>query len=275
MLSLDVMLLGSSAEAGILNNNLTSISGALYGNIGKTTKPVNSSGAFNSRSKFIRPSVNPTTGCNIWGPLCQTGSIVVGVNLTTTVRETTVPCSEYLSAQAESAMPGFLESRGRYANYRPPEPRYQISFGRSPECNSYAHHFLETYKVFNSGQVQATSNVRRNDWNPIITPSGDLTFSNCATDLPQRPEYYTPPGVSNSVVGMGGPGYDYYCCGDCTLDISEIRLLYFPRPTTNSCFMDHGSTTSASILSSNIKNIGHRAASLLTNGSILISDGYT
>ncbi len=254
------------AQAVVLNKTLASINHITQGNATKTTD----SGSPSEFLNFVRPAVNPTTDCNIWGPLCQTGSIAVGVNLTTTVKVTTVSCSEYLSAQAESACPGYLADRGR-GDYRPPRDDYQTSFGRSPECKYYADHFVKE-----GGPVGPYSNpVFSDDFNPLIAPSGSLTLSNCGSNQPRPPAYYTPPGVSNSVVGFGGPGYDYYCCGDCSLRIDEIRLLYFPGPKTSNCFINHGLTSPSSTLYASSNRVENRAASLLTNGSVFVSDGYT
>ena len=268
------MELGFSAKAFTFNNTLAFTNNTAHGNSTRTTA-TNTSKTTSSFPRFARPTINPTKDCDLWGPLCQTGSIVVDVNLTSTVKKTTVPCSDYLSAQAESAQPGYLKNRGRHGNYWPPATDYQHSFGRSPQCKSYAHHFVETFDVSSAASTTHAKNVRRDDWKPVITPEGPLTFSNCATSLPQRPEYYTPPGVSNTIVGWGGPGYDYYCCGDCSLDVSEIRLLYFPGPTASNCSMGRGSTSPSTVFESSSKKVENRAASLLTNGSVLIADGYT
>ena len=81
---------------------------------------------------FLPPAGNPndqTEGCNAYGPLCQTGSAVVGVNRTGTVITTTVPCSSFLSAHAVSVR----ADKTAFSSWR-------ASFGRSPQCTSYARH---------------------------------------------------------------------------------------------------------------------------------------
>lgn len=197
---------------------------------------------------FIRPSVNPTDDCNIWGPLCQTGFIEVGLNLTTKITTTTVPCSYYLSAQAESAIPP-----GRFLAPKD----YQASFGHSPECSAYA----QVFRAGDPDEEQVRSSVS--------------AFSNCGSDAfahSQRPREYTPPGVSN--YNVGGGARDYFCCGDCSLAVTEIRLLYFPGATSVQCSQSFANTTSTNVLSSS-KILSKRVASLMTNGSIFVSDGYT
>lgn len=54
---------------------------------------------------FVLLSSNPSSGCDLFGPLCQTGSIVAEVEHTGTTITTTVPCSDYLRAQS-----AFLQS---------------------------------------------------------------------------------------------------------------------------------------------------------------------
>lgn len=198
---------------------------------------------------FIRPSANPTEVCNLWGPLRQTGSIEVELNLATKTTTTTVPCSYYLSAQANSAMPpGYILA----------SHDYQASFGHSPECSAYAQ-VLRANKLPDKEQVRSSISA----------------FSNCGNDAfdhSRSPHQYIPPGVSNYHVGGGAR--DYYCCGDCTLDIMEIRLLYFPDATSIACSQRLTNTTYKDEPSSS-KVLSKRVASLMTNGSIFVSDGYT
>lgn len=172
---------------------------------------------------FIRPLVNPTEDCNLWGPLCQTGTIEVELNLTTKITTTTVPCSYYLSAQAKSAVrPGYI-----WAN-----PDYQTSFGHSRECSAYA-------QVFKAAGKPDEEKVR----------SSVFAFSNCGSNIfdhSQRPEQYTPPGVSN--YNVGGGAKDFFYCGDCSLDIKEIRLLYFPDATSVDCSQRFANSTSKRLI---------------------------
>lgn len=216
---------------------------------------------------FIRPSVNPTAECNLWGLLCQTGLIEVGVNLTTTITTTTVPCSYYLSAQAESARPGFLTEDFKLPLR--PEAGFLSSFGHSPECSVYA----DEWKV--------RPNI--NGWDPMVSLSNSemdalksaFHFSKCGPRgrFDDNPRLYTPPGVSNT--HMGGPFWDFYCCGACTLQIHEIRLMYFPASSTYSCSRNTANITSPNSLSLNHNRLDKRIQSLLNNGSTLITDGHT
>lgn len=282
-------ILGFSAEPIGPRNNSTVISNGTEGITKIHTTSDRYQGTSALSPEFIRPTVNPRAGCNIWGPLCQTGSIVVGVNITKRTTTTTVPCSQYLSAQAESAMHGYLDGRGTNEVYfLGLDDDYRSSFGRSPECKSYADYFPEQYdpaavSTTSKTTVQQASRLRRGphkihlsaDANPESKRSIGLTFSNCGSSQLKDPEYYVPPGLSRSVYGFGGPVFDYYCCGDCTLQVSEIKLLYFPGPTATNCPTSHALTNSSSIQLTKSKIVEPRVASLAINGSILVSDGYT
>ena len=128
--------------------------------------------------KIIRPSINPTASCNIWGPLCQTGLIEAGISMANSTTATTVPCSYYLSAQARSAGTMFASMD------------YLQSFGHSPECASYA---------------DAKKNAFRG--NPI-----NLTYSNCSGNYFPY-DGYAPPGVFNNQRRFGQMYDEFYCCG--------------------------------------------------------------
>ena len=49
---------------------------------------------------FVLLSTNPSPECDLFGPLCQTGSIAAEIEHTGTTTTTTVPCSDYLRAQS-------------------------------------------------------------------------------------------------------------------------------------------------------------------------------
>lgn len=218
---------------------------------------------------FIRPSVNPTAECNLWGLLCQTGLIEVGVNMTTTITTTTVPCSYYLSAQAESARPGFL-AQDENQNLRP-EAEFLSSFGHSPECSIYADEW-KAHPIVNGWDGRIVPLSVQNSERDALNSA--FHFSKCGPrGRFEDPRDYTPPGVS--ITHMGGPFKDFYCCGACTLKIHEIRLMYFPASSTYSCSRDTANITSPNSLSLNHNRLDKRIQSLLNNGSTLITDGHT
>ena len=168
--------------------------------------------------------------CNIYGALCQTGSITVGVNLTTaTATATTVlPCSSYLSSQstylASENYPGDLNG------YFFPEDlsdgsdlsNWDIKFGQSPECRSFA-------EAWSQGQYTFTG-----------CGSGSLVVeAGQYSDFPLQ----VPPGV----LRYGGHGSTYMCCGNCSLDIPEVRLYYFSDKTSIDCQNNKTSNSTSSL----------------------------
>ena len=191
--------------------------------------------------RFLRPAVNPSPECDLWGPLCQTGTIVVAVNLTSTTTSTTVPCSYYLSAQSSS-----VESASAASYARGPLD-YRSSFGYSPECTSY----MQAYQ------------------NPdLLKP----LFSNCPNNasgalLPASS--YIPPGVVN----VGGHATDEFsCCGDCSMWVDQVRVFYFPEGD-QSCSRANGTTTAHA--DSNMMTSAAKISPVGNNGSVAIVSGYT
>lgn len=162
-----------------------------------------------SNFSYIIP-YGKTQDCNIYGPLCQTGSITVGVNLITTTSTTVLPCSSYLSAQAAhlewendpvSPSDEDLWSNSCY-DYPPDLSDWILSFGRSPECRSYAEPGRGQYTFSDCGA--------RNTVFQTAAESGNSSYSS-----------QIPPGVSRYF----NPDYRGSCCGNCSLDIPEVRLL--------------------------------------------------
>ena len=194
--------------------------------------------------------------------------------MTTTITKTTVPCSYYLSAQAESARPGFL-ARDSNENMRP-QADFLSSFGHSPECSVYAddlkaspHHNLKRLDDPAAAESNFENYLRTHD-DPVKSA---FHFSKCGSNGADGPRAYTPPGVT--VTHIGGPFSDFYCCGACTLKVPEIRLLYFPASSTYSCSGDSANKTSQKGLSLDHNPLNKRIQSLLHNGSTLVTNGYT
>ena len=183
--------------------------------------------------------------CNIFGPLCQTGSITVGVDLTTATPTTVVPCSSYLSAQSahlvyEKSPDGFQEDEF-WANDGydgPPDlSNWIVSFGQSPECRSYAE----------AGPGQSTFSDCGAS-NTVFQTPGDWNSSYSSQIPPSVWRYFS-------------PTYWGSCCGNCSLDIPEVRLYYFPDKTTN-CHHNQSS-------------LEKRMHSLIANGSTAVVGGNT
>lgn len=194
-----------------------------------------------SQFSFIIP-YKQTQACNIYGPLCQTGSITVGVNLTSKTSATVLPCSSYLTAQSS-----FLVSEGDPQS-DDTEPYDELGvafedtgwpvewwtdFGRSPECRSYAQ--------------------------------GHYTASNCGSG---NHSVQIPPTVTR----YWSPGQELTCCGNCSLEIPEVKLYYFPDGTTTECHQNQTSNSTSLLWNG---NLGKRVQSLVGDGSIAVVSGHT
>ena len=214
-----------------------------------------------------------TQDCNIYGPVCQTGSITIGVNLSTATTKTVLPCSSYLSAQSvhleyeefERLNPGEDESSEiaqdledtewmQELGYIPSLRDWDINFGQSPECRSYA-------EAMNSGKYTFSECGGRNT---VISTSAGVTY-----DYPSE----IPPGVVRS--------FDFIdtatCCGNCSMDIPAVRLYYFPNTSTIDCHSNQTSEHQRPNLTS-VVSAGHlekRVHSLIANGSTAVISGHT
>ena len=232
-----------------------------------TTPRVNASGRLLPNKSSTNASIfsyiipySQTQDCNIYGPLCQTGSITVGVNLTTATTSTILPCSSYLTSQSAylknenedmisrnsdsdwgASPPGWLGSPEDcmfgYSDLRD----WNINFGQSLECRSYAKAIRQGQHAF----LDCGSN------NTVI----EGVSYNYSSQLP--------PGVVRD---------DYTCCGNCSLEIPEVRLYYFPDQTITSC-QNNQTFNITSTLSSD--NLNKRVHSLVANGATAIVSGYT
>ena len=199
-----------------------------------------------SRFPFIIP-YDQTQACDIYGTLGQTGSITVGVNLTSRTSTTVLPCSSYLTAQSsflEAA--AALDGSNGFQNVLPDE--WQANFGRSPECKSYA-------QAFDRGQ-----------WTRSYYGSSQTSIYSIASDglYPVQ----IPPGVNQ----FDSPDQYFTCCGNCSVKISEVKLYYFPDDTTTKCHSNQTSN-STSVLSTG--NRWKRMQSLVGDGSVAVVDGHT
>lgn len=221
---------------------------AINGTAANSTTAVstNTSTSEASRFSFIIP-YDQTQACDIYGALCQTGSITVGVNLTSKTSTTVLPCSSYLTAQSSFLQPaGASDGLFGVDNVWPID--WQASFGRSPECRSYAQAFdRRQYTISNCGSgYTSIYPIASNGLYPVQIP----------------------PGVNR----YESPDKWYSCCGNCSLEIPEVRLYYFPDDTTTEC---HHNQTSNSTSLSSTGNLGKRVQSFVVDGSIAVVSGHT
>lgn len=202
--------------------------------------------------------------CDIYGSPCQTGSITVGVNLTTATTTTVLPCSSYLSAQwtyiwnqTYSSVPTQeypnTGSKGQGWQNGDGDP-WGTNYGQSPQCRSYAEARGRGQSTFSDCAISNTS-IQNNGGPPPI-------------DLLQN---Y--PGLARFFItdDMGDDG-DGTCCGNCSVDVPEVRLYYFPDKSTIDC---HNNQTFNLTSTLSARNLEKRAHSLIASGSTAVVSGHT
>ena len=200
---------------------------------------------------FIIPYDN-NQECNIYGPVCQTGFITVAVNLTTTTTNTVLPCSSYLSTQSDYLMGSIDGSDPEKVDDLPND--WLVSFGHSPECRSYAREYKSgRYAISGCG-----------DQNTVIVQNPGYLDDEIGDAYPAQ----IPPGVVRYVdpVNLG------LCCGNCSVNISEVRLYYFPDRGTPNCY-NNQMYNSSSILSSIA--LAKRVRSIIGDSSVAVLSGHT
>lgn len=200
---------------------------------------------------FIIPYDN-SQECNIYGPVCQTGSITVAVNLTTTATNTVLPCSSYLSTQSNYLLGSPWNDNPEVVDGMPND--WLVSFGHSPECRSYAQEYKSgRYAISGCG-----------DQNTVIVQSPGQLDNEYGDAYPTQ----IPPGVVRHI----DPVYLALCCGNCAVDIAEVRLYYFPDSDTPNCHYNQ-TFNSSSILSSTA--LGKRVHSIIDDSSVAVLSGHT
>ena len=221
---------------------------------------LNKSSTSISKFSYIIP-YDQTQDCDIFGSPCQIGSITVGVNLTSTTTTTILPCSSYLSAQftyiwnetyfgvpTQDKQP--TANKGAGWGNGEGEP-WGTNFGQSPQCRSYAEAMSRGESTFSDCAISITSNQT----------DGQIPVIDLLKNYPGLVRYFDP-GDENSST----------CCGNCSLDIPEVRLYYFPDESTIDC---HNNQTFNSTSALSTPNLGKRIHSLITNESTVIVSGHT
>lgn len=176
-------------------------------------------------------------GCDIFGAICQTGTIEATLNLTSTVSTTTVACSDYLKAQRAAVVP--QTGTQTIAPYK-----WLTRFGRSPQCSTFAdwnsradarRYLTKVYSVepddskFNSAYY---SSIRLEDFSVAgYTLSG-------GSQIPPKPTLLAgcPANASEFDYGLYPGGIHYHigvgrtwdCCGWCNLHVPQLQIFYFP-----------------------------------------------
>lgn len=166
--------------------------------------------------------------------------------MTNSVEPTTVACSYYLSAQAESAAAAINHLSD-----------YQKSFGRSPDCTSYA-----------AGQL-SFSNCGSNTSGTLLPAIDYVPFG-----MNGLGAWEVPPGVY-----AGNPREGVLtesCCGSCVFQLDKVRLIYFPTFPQKFCAQGHNTTIEPYNMSSGFNGFGKHMHSLEGNvPRTFVSNGYS
>ena len=169
--------------------------------------------------------------------------------MTTATTTSVLPCSSYLSAQSQYLQPSNSMDHLNYYYDLSDEAAdsWGINFGHSPECRSYAEAYRRGQYTFPECGISSTAfQADQTSLYPSQIPPG----------LMQR--------FSDSSVG--------FCCGNCSLDLPEVRLYYFPDSSAIDCGYNQ-SLNSTSI--SSARNLPKRVQSLVGDGSIVVVSGHT
>ena len=200
--------------------SIANVSSQLFSNTSSQNVSSTSASAFSCIIPY-----GQTQDCDIYGSSCQTGSITVGVNLTTTTTTTVLPCSSYLSAQftylwnqTEFGIPTLgnpaTGNKGEGWANGEGDP-WSTNFGQSPQCRSYAEALGRGQSSFSDCAVSNTS----------IQTNGQTSAIDLLSNYPGLIRYFDP--FDTDVNGT--------CCANCSLDIPEVRLYYFPDKSAVDC----------------------------------------
>lgn len=205
--------------------------------------------------------------CDIYGSHCQTGlvgSITVGVNLTTATTTTVLPCSAYLSAQftylwnqtgagiPEQGYPIIQNGGSQLGDFNYGDP-WGTNFGRSPECRSYAEAIRQGQLAFSDCGIDNTT-VQTDEW--------DLPAIYLLQNYPGLVRYFDEGDPSDT------------CCGNCSLDIPEVRFYYFPDKSIGDCHNNQTFNFTSTLPASNTR-IEKRMHSLVASESTVVVSGHT
>ena len=178
---------------------------------------------------FYIPFQNTQT-CDIYGALCQTGSITLNVSLSGCLSSTTtMPCSSYLTKQrsyitdiksaAYYARLGYTGMASSYFDIMDEGvTKYQVGFARDPKCYS----FMSVYSQ--ASQSSATYTFSRCPANKSFLPATS------AWKLPwEMPRGTYDPDIQDGLqVALDS------CCGSCLARVDSVDIYYFPDPGAES-----------------------------------------
>ena len=174
--------------------------------------------------------------CDIFGPLCQPGTITVNaVDKAGQTSAATLPCSSYLTAQA-SYLLGNTKGTAGDLNVESKYPQsWAPRYGRSPQCHSL---LLKSQAAFDK--------------------SVKLSFSECPATMQASASAMYP-----LQAGAGISPYGNECCNStCHAQIPDFRLYYFEPVETDKTYCS-GNNASRSSWENNVSlNYNSRMASI-------------
>lgn len=172
------------------------------------------------------------------------GTITVAVSAGAAGTSTTeLPCSSYLTAQS-SYLNSFENPGEPGAIFDRWPPAWDSGFGRSPECLSYAQAYLS---------------------------KGQWTLSGCpASDVPvpvtAALNGFHPPQLPAAIFRQHIDQI-YECCGNCSVNVPQVRLYYFPDSTEKQYCQGLNQTVSSP--NATITGNGPAPSIAITNGHTL------
>ena len=236
---------------------------------------------------FVYGNYDTTTigSCDLFGALCQTGTIKALVNRNGTTSTTSVACSDYLSAQKYAYQSSHQNEGIGYPG------AFAASFGRSPQCSSFSKLSLQSLALNGATQSYDTTivstwgasyyaSIQSQDYSLAgYTLSGTSWIAPKATPLPGCPSNASAFDTSlypGAIHHYAGAGHEWDCCGFCVLRVPQLQVFYWPDQSINGS--SGLNTTNATRTNPDPKapHARKRAPSLVERGfATAIVDGYT
>lgn len=222
--------------------------------------------------------------CDIFGALCQTGTIEALVTHNGTTSTTAVACSDYLSAQKYA-----YQSMHQYEGIGDPG-QYALSFGRSPQCSTYVRLSQQNAALNGATQTYATtdsyfnaayySSVQLENYSLAgYSLSGTVQIAPKVTPLagcPANASVLDPSLYPGAVRHSAGAGHTWDCCGWCLLMVPELQVFYWPDQVTNSSSGLNVTNSIPPKASSELQAARKRSPSLVDSGAkTTVVNGYT
>ena len=223
--------------------------------------------------------------CDLFGALCQTGTIEALVNHNGSTSTTSVACSKYLSAQRHA-----YESAHQVEGIGYPGA-FAASFGRSPQCSSFLRLSVQSdasvgitrsydTTVWSGWGPSYWSSIRSQDYSLAgYTLSGTSWIAPKATPLPGCPSnasVYDTGLYPGGLHHYAGAGHEWDCCGWCILSVPELQVFYWPDQSINGSSGLTMTNTTRSNLEPKPLGARKRIPSLLERGvATAVVDGYT